>query len=144
RPRHRQLPCCVGSAVSGASGTPFVVGAGNHGMIHRTSLLAALAVFTAVLAACGASDSRNAAEDRRQQRIPAVEAGQVVRGTLPLEERLAGSVRARNQTEIYAEVSAPIVEVLVNDGDVVKTGDPLVRLRANDIEERVRQAESGV
>src|SRR5690606_33996665 len=49
-----------------------------------------------------------------------------------------------NQTEIYAEVSGQIVEVLANDGDRVQAGDPLVRLRDTDYRERLRQAESGL
>lgn len=65
-------------------------------------------------------------------------------GSFPLEERLAGSVRARNQTEIFAEVSGTIAEVFVDDGDRVEAGEALVRLRDRDFEERVRQAESGL
>jgi RND family efflux transporter MFP subunit len=76
--------------------------------------------------------------------MPAVEAVEVRYGSLPLEERLSGSVRARNQTEIFAEVSGTIAEVFVDDGAEVEAGTPLVRLRAREFEERVRQAESGL
>jgi RND family efflux transporter MFP subunit len=76
--------------------------------------------------------------------MPAVEAVEIMYGSFPLEERLAGSVRARNQTEIFAEVSGTIAEVFVDDGDRVEAGDALVRLRDRDFEERVRQAESGL
>ena len=65
-------------------------------------------------------------------------------GSFPLEERLSGSVRARNQTDIYADVTGTIEAVYAGNGDYVNTGDPLVRLRARDFEERVRQAESGL
>lgn len=75
--------------------------------------------------------------------MPAVEIVEVMHGSLPLEERLAGSVRARNQTEIFAEASGTIEKVFVGDGDVVETGDPLVQLRARDFQERVSQAASG-
>lgn len=80
----------------------------------------------------------------QDDRIPAVEAVEVVLGTLPLEERLAGSVRARNQTEIFPEISSRIVEVLVSNGDRVEAGDPLVRLQDTDYRERLRQAEAGL
>jgi RND family efflux transporter MFP subunit len=76
--------------------------------------------------------------------MPAVEAVEIMYGSFPLEERLAGSVRARNQTEIFAEVSGTIAEVFVDDGDRVEAGEALVRLRDRDFEERVRQAESGL
>ena len=95
-----------------------------------------------LLSACYSSESGDSNAD--EQTIPAVEAVQVRRGTLPLEERLAGSVVARNQTEIYAEVSGRIVEVLANDGDRVEAGTPLVRLRATEFEEQLRQAEAGL
>jgi HlyD family secretion protein len=117
----------------------------NHCSRKAVALASVLAAF--LVASC--TQGNNASQGQRgnwnrEQRIPAVEAVEVVLGTLPLEERLAGSVRARNQTEIYAEVAGQIVEVLVNDGDRVGAGDPLVRLRDNDYRERVRQAESGL
>jgi RND family efflux transporter MFP subunit len=93
-----------------------------------------------LLGACAPTEEA----DEEEHVIPAVEAVQVRNGTLPLEERLAGSVVARNQTEIYAEVSGRIVEVLANDGDRVTAGTPLVRLRATEFEEQLRQAEAGL
>jgi HlyD family secretion protein len=81
---------------------------------------------------------------QQQGRTPSVESVEVLYGTLPLEERLSGSVRARVQTDIYPEISAPIVEIFVRDGDFVSAGDPLVRLRATEVEERLRQAVSGL
>ncbi|HEX7082308.1 MAG TPA: efflux RND transporter periplasmic adaptor subunit [Gammaproteobacteria bacterium] len=105
---------------------------------------AALAA-AALVAACGpGTEGGNPNAGNGEQQIPAVEAVEVVRGTLPLEERLAGSVRARNQTEIYAQVTGQIVEVLANDGDWVEAGTPLVRLRNTDYEERLNQAEAGL
>jgi RND family efflux transporter MFP subunit len=73
-----------------------------------------------------------------------VEVVEVKYGSFPLEERLSGTVRARNQTEVYSEVAGTIASVFVEDGARVNAGDPLVRLRARDSEERVRQAESGL
>jgi HlyD family secretion protein len=75
---------------------------------------------------------------------PAVEAVEVHWGSFPLEERLSGLVRARNQTDIFAEVTGTIAAVHADNGDQVRAGDPLVQLRARDFEERVRQAESGL
>jgi HlyD family secretion protein len=113
-------------------------------MISALRRAATLAGLAAVLTACSPPEQDGRRGFDREQRIPAVEAVQVIRGTLPLEERLAGSVRARNQTEIYAEIAAPIVEVLANDGDRVTAGTPLARLRATEFEERVRHAVSGL
>lgn len=75
---------------------------------------------------------------------PAVEVLQARTGALPLEERLTGQIIARNQTAIYPEVSGPIVEVLVDDGEHVEAGDPLVQIRDTEYRERVSQARSGL
>ena len=100
--------------------------------------------LAAVALIAGCADDSATNDGGREQIIPAVEAVQVRSGTLPLEERLAGSVVARNQTEIYAEVAGRIVEVLVNDGDTVDAGAPLVRLRSTEFEERLQQALAGL
>lgn len=108
------------------------------------------AAFLAPLAALLVAACSPEAGDPRQawgqqfNRTPAVEAVEVVLGTLPLEERMAGSVRARNQTEIFPQVSSTIVEVFVNDGDRVEAGAPLVRLQDAEYRERLRQAEAGL
>src|SRR5690606_17394144 len=109
------------------------------------ALVAALSA-TLLTAACSQEGSGPSPRgwNRQNDRIPAVEAVEVVLGTLPLEERLSGSVRARNQTEIYPEISGRIVEVLVSDGDHVEAGDVLVRLQDTDYRERLRQAEAGL
>jgi RND family efflux transporter MFP subunit len=72
--------------------------------------------------------------------IPAVEAVQARFGTLPLTERLSGLVKAKNQVEIYPEVNAIIVSVYVRNGDFVKRGQPLVKLRDTEYRERLNQA----
>lgn len=114
-------------------------------MRYRVIQFLILLLSFAVISACGNQAGNSGWGDRRDDdSIPAVEAVQVILGTLPLEERLSGSVRARNQTEIFAEVSGTIEGVHVDEGDRVSAGDPLVRLRARDFEERVRQAEAGL
>jgi RND family efflux transporter MFP subunit len=107
-----------------------------HGLI--------IAAAAAAFAACGARSGSQGARADREQAIPAVEAVEVRNGTLPLEERLAGSVVANNQTEIHSEVGGRIVEVLASDGDAVERGTPLVRLRASEFEDRVQQAQAGL
>jgi HlyD family secretion protein len=75
---------------------------------------------------------------------PAVEAVQARTGSLPLEERLSGSVRARDQVSVRAEISAPVVEVMVRSGASVRRGQPLVRLDDGTLREQLRQAEASV
>ena len=75
---------------------------------------------------------------------PAVEALRARIGSLPLEERLSGVVKAQNQVAIRAEISAPIVEVMVKSGEAVERGQPLVRLKDDTLREQLRQAEASV
>ena len=76
--------------------------------------------------------------------MPAVEAVQAQFGSLPLEERLNGIVRAANQVDIYPEIAAPIERVFVQNGDQVQQGDVLVQLRDSEYQERLRQAEANL
>lgn len=92
----------------------------------------------------GCSDkSDGSQENGANQLVPAVEAVQARHGTLPLTERLSGVVKAKNQIEVYPEINAAVVEVLVESGEVVKRGQPLVRLRDNEFRERLKQARAG-
>jgi RND family efflux transporter MFP subunit len=72
--------------------------------------------------------------------VPAVEAAQARYGALPLTERLTGVVKAKNQIEIYPEISAPIIGVNVENGDFVEKEQVLVRLRDIEFRERMKQA----
>jgi RND family efflux transporter MFP subunit len=51
-------------------------------------------------------------------------------------------VTARNQVEIYPEISAVVTEVLVQNGNAVTRGQPLVRLRDTEFNERLKQAKA--
>lgn len=75
--------------------------------------------------------------------IPAVEAVEARYGSLPLSERLSGTVIAENQVQLFPEISGRIAEVLVNNGDEVQKGDPLVRLNDDQYREQVQQAQAG-
>lgn len=113
-----------------------------------TRTLGSAIIFTLFLILASCSDNKNgdsSGENGSQfdQNIPAVEAVQARFGSLPLVERLSGTVKARNQVEIYPELSSLISEVFVENGDFVEKGDPLVKLEDTRFEEQLRQAESG-
>lgn len=93
-----------------------------------------------VLISCGetvapAAESRDA---------PPVEAVAAREGALPLQERVSGTVRARNQMAVRTEIEAPVVEVLARSGDRVQKGQPLVRLDDTELRAQLRQAEAAV
>ena len=96
-----------------------------------------LAVAVVGLAACdnrGAGPGPGPARSARQP--PAVEAVEVRWGSFPLEERLSGSVRARNQTDIYADVTGTI-EAVYAEAD--RRGTPAVYWLTQDFNEPARR-----
>ena len=107
---------------------------------HAVITCAAPLLCAAALTACSRAESRPAMEETS----PAVEAVEARYGVLPLRERLTGTVRAVGQVAIYAESSGPIVEVLARNGDAVRAGDPLVRIRAEGSRSRLQESEATV
>ena len=105
-------------------------------------LLPYLLISSFFWASCGGNSTPQ--QGGRTIPVPTVEAVVAQFGSLPLEERLTGTVRAFNQTDIYAETAAPITEVLVNNGDQVFKGQALVRLRDFEAQERLRQAQAAL
>lgn len=111
---------------------------------HRGWLLAALLVAAApaLLAACGDTEARNPS--------PAVVAPAPIPVAVALaEERrlpggidVTGALMADAQTDVPAEVSGRVVEVLVERGHVVAAGAVLVRLDERDATSQLREAEA--
>lgn len=104
-------------------------------------LLTLAVIGVVILQSCG-SEENNSGEFNEV--LPAVEAVEAQFGSLPLEERLNGIVRAANQVDIYPEISAPIEQVYVQNGDQVEAGDILIQLRDSEYRERLRQAEANL
>lgn len=102
--------------------------------------IAAAALIVLAVTGCGGK----AETKDEKQRVPLVEAVQARVGALPLTERVTGTVKARNQVEIRAEVSSPIVEVYVRGGEKVRKGQPLVRHRDDELRDQLRRAEADV
>jgi HlyD family secretion protein len=110
----------------------------NITMLLRNTLYILLLLMIGVLlfTCSGGSGSPN----NISKVVPAVEAVKAREGTLPLTQRLSGVVKAKNQVVIYAEISAVITEVLVTNGDAVKKGQPLIKLRDKEFQERLKQS----
>jgi RND family efflux transporter MFP subunit len=108
--------------------------------MKRANLTPTLALLAGLLA-CGPSEDGAGGEE---DRAPAVEAVPARAGTLPLEERLNGVVRADNQITVQPEIEAPVVEVMGRNGEAVKRGQPLVRLADDELRDQLRQAEADV
>ena len=121
-------------------------------MYRPTPLTALLALgFVALVGAgCGSSDAPGGGPGGGpggpygEMATPAVEVVQARYGSLPLEQRLSGTVQAENQVAIYPEISSPIVRVAAQNGDFVREGDALVVLRDTQYREQLRQAEASL
>lgn len=102
-----------------------------------------LFLFFLSLLLTGCSGDADSNSKRTNERlVPVVETVQARNGSLPLTERLNGLVKAKNQVELYPQISAEVVHVYVQNGDRVKSGESLVRLRDTEFREQLKQAEA--
>ncbi len=98
------------------------------------------------LAGCGGDDENGGGSSpwaqQGERQPPSVEAVVAEFGALPLEARVNGTVRARNQVELYPEVGGTVTAVHAESGDYVEEGQVLVELRDRVFRDRIRQAEA--
>lgn len=99
-------------------------------------------LFSAAIIVVGCSNNGNDNFSGRGNNAPTVEIVRSQIGSLPLEERLTGVVRAQNQTGIYPEIAGRITEVYVQNGERVEEGQPLAKIRDNEFREQRNQAQS--
>lgn len=109
---------------------------------NRILPLIAAAALLPVLTAC--SDSASGGPGGAGVPVPSVEVVQARLGSLPLRERMSGTVRARNQVTIFPEISAPVERVAASNGDYVRVGEPLVYLRDKQFQDQLRQVEAAL
>lgn len=116
-------------------------------LMRTTASWVLIGMLAIGLAACSSSEEPSGGAPWAQNGeavIPAVEVIKAQYGSLPLEERLSGTVEAENQVAIFPEISAPVVRVVAQNGDFVEVGAPLVYLRDTQFREQVRQAEAAL
>ncbi len=111
--------------------------------LPRAARFALVAAAVLSGAAC-ARKSEPAAPSREPPQIPLVEALPARRGSLPLVHRVSGVVRARSQVDIRPEITAVLAEVLVESGDAVEKGQPLVRLEPDVQRQALREGQASV
>ena len=66
----------------------------------------------------------------------------VRRGEFLVRVRESGNLRSFLEVDVRSNVEGEIVEILVDEGDVVKKGDPLLRIDDEQVLEQKRQAEA--
>lgn len=108
-------------------------------------LFMAAGLFLFATAGCSSSEGESGSSERgSRNNIPAVEAVKARYGSLPLSERLSGTVIAKNQVELFSEIPGKVSQVLVQNGEKVRKGTPLVRIEDSQYREQVQQAEAGL
>jgi len=112
-------------------------------LISRAFILI-LVALTIVSCYGNSSEGDGSSGQKTNETIPAVEAIQARFGSLPLSQRLSGTVIAQNQVSLYPEISGKIAKVHVQNGDLVQEGDPIVSLNDNQYREQVEQAKANL
>ena len=115
-------------------------------ILRRTPGLLFLA-FALIFSACSSSFSEtNADSDIRteEESLPVVEAVRSRLGSLPLSERVNGTIISENQVTLYPEINGRVVQVLARNGDFVRQGDRLVVIEASQYREQLKQVEASL
>lgn len=109
---------------------------------YSRGLLAAGIAFSALLAACGSSSSPSTGPPAASLVVTSVEP---VSRDLDQSIAVSGSVSAWQEMSLGVELTGiRATEVLVEVGDRVRAGQPLLRLDSRTLDVQFRQAEAGV
>jgi multidrug efflux pump subunit AcrA (membrane-fusion protein) len=106
---------------------------------HDASFFTVVALLPFALAACTHADSSD--DPRTQSRLVRVA---TVRAAVETDPSFTGIVAARVQSDLGFRVSGKIVERLVDTGQLVKRGQPLMRIDAADLRLAGRAHEEAV
>ncbi len=107
-----------------------------HPSRARTARLGRTALTVAVVAALTAACS--------SEPEPTVVLGPVTSGEVVATVAAPATLEPRDRVVVQAPASGTVAELLVEDGDVVASGDPLLRLTAPSIDQTIAQAEAAV
>jgi RND family efflux transporter MFP subunit len=92
----------------------------------------------------GAAGSPSEPDFQGSAAVDRVETQRVVLGEIRTSMAASGAIRARRVTEIGAEVSGRLVEVLVDVGDEVEEGDPLFQIDARPYQMGLAEVRAGL
>jgi RND family efflux transporter MFP subunit len=99
---------------------------------------------TVVLIAVGIFGWRSIAAGKAEAQAPQGENAVVRRGALAVAVDATGSLTPHSQVSLAFETGGRVAEVLVEEGQFVKAGQPLVRLETDELELQVTQAEAAL
>jgi len=99
---------------------------------------------SAVLIAVGIFGWRSLAAGKAEAQVPQGETAIARRGALTASVDATGSLAPHSQVSLAFETSGRVAEVLVEEGQPIKAGQPLARLEPDELELQVTQAEAAL
>lgn len=103
-----------------------------------STLVASVALASALLTGCGGDEEAGAPEARPVQ----VKVMQALRQDTPLSLEYAGQVKGVNDVIVKARVSGNIIDKMANGGDYVQAGQPLFRIDSRQYESQLFTAQA--
>ena len=110
----------------------------------RRKVLLALLLAAATSAGCTRFASRQSSEKQDAETGIPVAVAPAMLETMVERVVVTGTIRARRQADVGAQLSARVLEVKVREGDSVAQGQVLVALERGETESQARQARAGV
>jgi RND family efflux transporter MFP subunit len=114
------------------------------GPVIRRGALIALLLAAVIAAGCSRSQKTDAKKDSKDQAGIPVQVAPAEVGRMVEELPVTGTISALRKSDITAQVSARVTEVAVQEGDVVRAGQVVIRLDRTELQSQVNQARAGV
>jgi len=124
---------------------PLVPAAGPHARhsARKAAPRHAAAVAAALILALAAGGCGRAARTQQGGRPPVpVKVGTVEQKTVPVSFRAIGNIEAAETVEVRARVGGELLKVFFEEGQTVRTGDPLFAIDARPFRAALAQAEA--
>lgn len=86
----------------------------------------------------------SAVQKAKEMLADAVPSVQVTTGDISVTVQASGTIKSTVAEDIYSPLNASVAEVLVKNGDSVKTGDPILRLTSDTIDDEISSLKSSV
>lgn len=112
-------------------------------LYRRVLFLLPLIVLGACEMQAEDDDEKNAADEEETAAIP-VEVGRATRGDIFAIYSATAALEADGEAEVVAKVGGEIVELLVEEGDIVKSGQILARLDGDRLRLETQQAKANL
>jgi len=107
-------------------------------MLRRMKFMIAITLATGLISGC-----QRGAQDTEEVSL-SVAVQTVSRGTVRQYLNFNGDIKAALDVKVFSKVPDRIEAYFVDEGDLVRKGDPIAKIASTTIEQAVRQAEAGL